>query len=105
LPGDISKLVPVDHVVDSLNYAFSENGNAILENPNLFSDTIQKNIVLIKESNVYVTFIDEGTDKKNTLCWYSYNILQPPVKVSDIRGHVLLPNISKIGEGGLLELG
>jgi hypothetical protein len=105
LPSDISKLIPVDHVVDSLNYVFSENGNALLESPYLFSDTIQKNIVLIKESNVYVTFIDEGTDKKNTLCWYSYNISQPPVNVSDIRGHILFPNISKIGEGGLLELG
>jgi len=105
LPANISKLDPVENVIDSLNFIFSENGNAMVNNPLLFSDTVQKNIVLTKESNVYVTFIDEATSSKNTLCWYAYNKLQPPSKVEDINGNVLFPNISKVGEGGLLELG
>jgi len=105
LPGNITVLKPVENLVDSLKVVFSENGNVMSTSAILFSDTIQKNIVLINESNVFVTFIDENTDKKNTLCWYSYNKSQPPVDVSNIKGHVLFPNISKIGEGGLLELG
>jgi hypothetical protein len=105
LPNNYSVVKPVDNLLDSLHVVFSENGNAQFNNPFLFSDTIQKNIVLIKESIVYVTFIDEGTDKKNSLCWYTYNKAQPPLTVNDINGNVLFPNISKIGEGGLLEPG
>ena len=105
LPANITTLKPVENLVDSLKFVFSENGNAFLNNPFLFSDTTQKNIILINESNVFVTFIDESTDKKNTLCWYAYNKSQPPIINSDIKGNVLFPNISKIGEGGLLELG
>jgi hypothetical protein len=105
LPNNYSVVKPVDNLEDSLGVVFSENGNAILNNPFLFSDTIQKNIVLTKESNVYVTFIDEGTDKRNSLCWYSYNKAQPPLTVYDINGNILFPNISKTGYGGLLETG
>lgn len=105
LPGNISKLQPIANIVDSLKVVLPEDGNALLTNPELFSDTIQKKIILIKESKVFVTFIDEAADYKNTLCWYSYNKFQPPLKSSDISGNVLFPNISKIGEGGLLESG
>jgi len=105
LPSDITKVEPVENVVDSLKSIISEDGNVQARYPYLFSDTIQKNIVLDKESNVYVTFIDDDTDGKNTLCWYSYNKLQPPLSIADIKGNVLFPNISKTGEGGLLELG
>lgn len=105
LPGNITSLKPVENLVDSLKFVFSENGNTLVNNPFLFSDTIQKNIILENESNVFVTFIDESTDKKNTLCWYVYNKSQPPFNRSEINANILFPNISKIGNGGLLELG
>ncbi len=105
LPDNVTQVYPVENVVDSLKLLFSENGNVQLNNPNLFSDSIQKNIILKTESNVYVTFLDEATDAKNTLCWYSYNKFQPPSGINDIVGNVIFPNISKTGEGGLLELG
>jgi len=105
LPSNIIKIDSVEHLVDSLQVILPEEGNALNSNPELFSDTIQKKIVLIKESKVFVTFIDEAADYKNTLCWYSYNIAQPPLKASDVKGTVLFPNISKTGEGGLLEAG
>lgn len=105
LPADIIKLKPIENIADTLSVILPENGNAILNSPVLFSDTIQKKIVLSKESKVFVTFIDEGAYYKNSLCWYSYNKAQPPLKVSDINGNVIFPNISKTGEGGLLEPG
>lgn len=105
LPANISKVEPIANIVDSLKVVLPEEGNALLSNPELFSDTIQKKIVLIKESKVFVTFIDEAASYKNTLCWYSYNKSQPPVNVADIKGNVVFPNISKTGEGGLLEAG
>lgn len=105
LPANISKVEPIANIVDSLKVVLPEDGNALLSNPELFSDTIQKKIVLIKESKVFVTFIDEAASYKNTLCWYSYNKSQPPVNIADIKGNVVFPNISKTGEGGLLEAG
>jgi hypothetical protein len=105
LPSNYSIVIPVANLVDSLKYVFSESGDAIVNNPALFSDSIQKNIVLLKESNVYVTFIDESTSGRDALGWYSYNKAQPPLNINDITGHILFPNISKKGEGGLLEAG
>jgi hypothetical protein len=105
LPDNITKLKPVANLVDSLKVILPEEGNAVLSGPEFFSDTIQKKIVLKKESKVYVTFIDATAYYKNTLCWYSYNKLQPPLNVSDVKGNVLFPNISKVGNGGLLEAG
>jgi hypothetical protein len=105
LPDNITKIDSVEHLVDSLQVVLPEDGNALISSPELFADTIQKKIVLKKESKVYVTFIDEAAEYKNTLCWYSFNKLQPPTKASDVKGSVLFPNISKAGEGGLLEAG
>jgi hypothetical protein len=105
LPAEITKLEPIKNISDTLSVILPEDGNAVLSAPVLFSDTIQKKIVLSKESKVFVTFIDEGAYYKNTLCWYSYNQAQPPVKIGDIKGNVIFPNISKTGEGGLLEPG
>jgi hypothetical protein len=105
LPPNISVLKPVENLVDSLKVFLPDNVNAFKNHPALFSDTVQKNIVLLKESNVFVTFVDENAGYLNSLCWYSYDKTQPPLKVGDIKGNVVFPNISKKGEGGLLEPG
>lgn len=98
-------ITPYEKSVDTLSRLFPENASVILHNPSLFSDTVQKNIVLTKESNVYVTFLDEQTNKINALCWYSYNNLTPPLKVEEIQGHVLFPKLLRKSKGGELEPG
>jgi len=105
LPPDISKLQPIKNLADTLKTVLSENGNAVSNNPVLFADTIQKNIILTKDSRVYVTFIDEETSKKNSLGWYAYPSSNPPASAGDIDLKVIFPNISKVGDGGLLESG
>lgn len=105
LPADIAKVEPIENLVDTLVAVLPEDGNVLITSPELFSDTIQKKIVLTKESKVFVTFIDESAEYKNSLCWYSYNKLQPPSNIAEIKGNVVFPNISKVGEGGLLEAG
>jgi len=105
LPVDIIKLEPIENISDTLSLILPEDGDALLSSPILFSDTIQKKVVLTKESKVFVTFIDEAALYTNTLCWYSYNKSQSPLSIADIKGNVVFPNISKIGEGGLLEPG
>ena len=104
LPPDITVLKPCENLADSLKVMFPEGKN-FLSNSDFLSDAYQKKIVLIKEAKVFITFIDEGAEYRNTLCWYSYNISQPPSKVTDIKKSVIFPNISKKDEGGLLEPG
>lgn len=68
----------------------------------LFSDTVQKKIVLTAESEVYITFVAERAGYKNTVGWYSYQSGKEPANVKDINIQILFPNVSGKGEGGEL---
>jgi hypothetical protein len=105
LPDNIYILKPIANIVDTLRAILPESRNVYLRIPELFADASQKNIILTKESNVYVTFVDQITGNKNSLCWYSYTNSQPPTKSGDINGNLLFPNITKVSEGGVLEPG
>lgn len=81
---------------------FPDKTNATLKYPTLFTDTIQKRIVLTDSSEVYITFVSENALYKNTVGWYSYNIANPPKNQEDINLQILFPNVSLKGEGGEL---
>lgn len=70
--------------------------------PSLFTDTIQKKIVLTRESEVYITFVSEKALFKNTVGWYSYPAGKPPKSADEVNFHLLFPNVSGKGEGGEL---
>lgn len=60
----------------------------------LFSDTAQKKVELIKDSEVYVTYLAEGAGYRNSVAWYSYNIYSPPTAGSQLELHTLFPDVS-----------
>lgn len=103
LPDELIILEPVENLADSLSLFFPEGKNIMLGNPEFFSDSYQKKIVLTRESTVYVTFINEAAEYRSSLCWYSYNSAKSPGQ--PCVGQVLFPNISKVNEGGILEPG
>lgn len=70
--------------------------------PVLFTDTIQKQIIIEKETQVYATFIDEDALYKNSVGWYSYPENKPPKSIADLNIHILFPNASLKDEGGQL---
>ena len=105
LPDNIYILKPIANIVDSLKVIVPESRNLSLKYPQLFADATQKNIVLTRESNVYVTFVNAATSAKNSLCWYAYTVSQPITKLGDINGNLLFPNITKVSDGGVLEPG
>ena len=106
LPDNISILKPVPDLADSLKTYFPETENTYIAYPDLFSHSYQNNIILKKDSKVYITFIDENAGYRNSLCWYTYKKdISNPLTTADIQGNVIFPNISKIDEGGLLESG
>jgi hypothetical protein len=91
----------------SIIAAFPEKQNNMAYNLQLFSDTIQKRVVLRNESQIYVTFISEGAFFDNTLGWYSYDSSADVKKSSDIKLHILFPNVSKhiLKQGDMLQIG
>lgn len=76
--------------------------NATTVYPVLFSDTVQKEIVLTAETEVYITFVNERAVYKNTVGWYSYPSGSRPESSKDINLHILFLNVSGKGEGGEL---
>jgi hypothetical protein len=60
----------------------------------LFSDTAQKRVELIKDSEVYVTYLAEGAGYRNSVAWYSYSVFSPPTAGSQLELHALFPDVS-----------
>lgn len=81
---------------------FPERKNVSVNYPALFSDTVQKKIVLTDSTKVYLTFIAEKAKFRNTVGWYSYMQGHEPQKEADVNLHVLFPNASGKDEGGEL---
>jgi Domain of unknown function (DUF4114) len=73
----------------------------------LFADTVQKNVTLTVDSEVYLTFISEGASFHNTLGWYSYSSLTPPKSSKDFEWHILFPDVFDgiLTSGDRLKLG
>jgi hypothetical protein len=105
IPDIVSVVLPYPELAESLKVKFPMGENIFERYPDLFSINSQKNIVLIRETEVFVKFIDEGADYRNTLCWYHYNKFYPPANVNAIEKNIAFPNISKKNEGGQLEPG
>ena len=75
--------------------------------PILFNDTTLKKIILTKESEVYVTYIQQSAVYANTFGWYSYIDGAKPSNASDITLHVLFPNITEppLSNGDKMQVG
>lgn len=105
VPDDIIASVPCPTLYARILELFPEhtkNSKSVL-----FSDTVQKKVVLTKESEVYVTYISEGAGYRNTFGWYSYNKANPPTSASQIELHILFPDVSHtvLSPGNRLKLG
>jgi len=68
--------------------------NVEIQQSALFSDSAQKRVELIKDSEVYVTYLAEGAGYRNSVAWYSYNVNSPPTAGSQLDLHVLFPDVS-----------
>src|SRR3954469_10595497 len=68
--------------------------NVEIQQSALFSDTAQKKVELIKDSEVYVTYLAEGAGYRNSIAWYSYSVYSPPTAGSQLDLHVLFPDVS-----------
>lgn len=105
VPDDIIPTKPCPTLYSQIQSIFKESTNNYLKYPELFGAELSKSIILKKESEVYITFVDEGAGWKNSLGYYTYDISNPPKTEADIEKHLLFPNVSQVNEGGGLKTG
>lgn len=102
VPEEIIRTIANPILYPRVEQLFPSDQQAVVSLPFLFSDTVQKRIVLTRESKVFLTFIAEKAVYKNSVGWYSYKLGSEPKNVKDIQKHLLFPNVSAKGEGGEL---
>ncbi|RNC85421.1 MAG: DUF4114 domain-containing protein [Balneola sp.] len=78
-----------------------ERSNVLVAHPEYF-DNPNREIELLKDDKVYVTFISEGAGYRNTLGYYYYHKDDPPQTAEDLNKVVIFPNASAKYSGGEL---
>lgn len=105
VPDDVIPTTPCKTLYNGIITQFPEGINNKTKHPDLFADAASKNLLLTKESDVYITFVDEGAGWKNSFGYYSYPADNPPASIDDLECHYVFPNVSKVNEGGGLNVG
>ncbi|WP_162618758.1 LruC domain-containing protein [Pedobacter yulinensis] len=111
-------LLATSDVIDAsllsyINASLPEGQPLTETHPEYLLSTAQPNIVVTQNNTeVFVTFVSEGADYKNTLGWYSYPTSTPPTSAtgSSLLGAIdritmVFPNASAFGSGGGLKPG
>ncbi len=78
-----------------------ERQNAMTAHPEYFTNSV-KNLVIKEETELYLTFIDEGAGYRNVLGYYTYQEGNRPSNAELVDKTVIFPNASAQGSGGEL---
>ncbi|MES2381544.1 MAG: LruC domain-containing protein [Bacteroidota bacterium] len=102
-PNDVVD-VPFQNRVGSM---YPESINHAATFPRLVNDNYSSRILIInQQTDVYITFLNEGAGLTNTLFYYTYDKDFPPLTEADIDSfYIVYPNVSKVGDGGSLLTG
>ena len=104
-------VVPNDNIEPGLlamiNASIPEFQNVPNVHPDWVDPGTNYDVELTEESQVWITFVDEGACWTNVLAFYTYDINNPPASKTDIQTiNVILPNASEsggsCGVGGLV---
>lgn len=96
-------LEPINDVIDPgmlamINATLPEYLDMTITHPEWIDPSINYDIEVIEESEVWVTFVDEGACWHNTLGYYTYDLSNPPATKDDISTiFIILPNASEAG--------
>jgi LruC domain-containing protein len=75
-------------------------------NPAYLAPGLSRDIPVIKDAFLTITFVSEAARNKNALGYYTYPLSNPPTSVSDIKDKMIVfPNSSFSGSGGGLASG
>jgi hypothetical protein len=59
--------------------------NLTLRHPELFLSTATPDIVVTQPSDIYVTFVSQGSGLTNSIAFYTYPTNQPPASADDVK--------------------
>lgn len=94
-----SKLLPT-----LFDRALPERNNVMRSNPEFF-EVEARNIDIVEDGEVSVTFLHEGAGYKNILGYHVYKTDAPPASVDEVEKVVIFPNASAQRSGGGLVRG
>lgn len=89
-----------------INASLPENKKLSDTRPEYLNSKDEGNIELVKDAEVWITFIHEGASHKNAIGYYTHKNDNPPATSSQITDKTLIfPNVSYAGSGGTLVSG
>jgi len=92
--------------LDGVNASLPENKPVPVYNPQYLTSGNELDVVVMDQSDVWVTFVTEGAGYRNALGYYVFDTNNPPASVSEIDSiYVVLPNASLAYSGGELYAG
>jgi hypothetical protein len=105
VPDDVIASIPCPTLYSRILELFPEHVR--VKDEQLFRADVQKQIVLIKETELYVTYLSEGAGYRNTFGWYAYDKNSPPSSASDLTLNILFPDVSRfvLTPGNRLKIG
>ncbi len=92
--------------MDIVNNALPEGYPVPDFNPHYISSGYDTDIIVQEQADIWVTFVSEGAGYKNTLGFYTYDVLNPTATIpnpEDIT--IIFPNVSAKDSGGELVAG
>ncbi|OHX64230.1 LruC domain-containing protein [Flammeovirga pacifica] len=89
-------------LMDDINSYLPNEVSVLEHSPHLITNG-SSDITFDGPCDLWITFVHEGAGWKNSLCYYTYDIRNPPSSTADIDSlHILFPNITYSGvDGGL----
>jgi hypothetical protein len=110
-PSDIFSVDLCPTLKTNVTRLFPESQNNQDKYGQIFASESQQQIVLTKDTEVYVTFVTEGAAMGNVLGYYTYNSNSVPGSPDDIQKELIFPNVDntilspgdtrKLGSGSL----
>lgn len=101
---DTPEELPTALLQDIAN-ALPENQSVPVHHPEYVASTFDPNLLVTASSEVWVTFVSEGATFQNSLGYFTYPDGSPPASASEIEKHIIFPNASAWGSGGVLHTG
>lgn len=91
------------NLLNQINQSLPEKAPVPEFNAHYLDDKAEKNLHLIEEADVFVTFVHEGAGYKNALGFFTYETASgPPSEVATEDITLIFPNASYAGGGGRL---
>lgn len=87
--------------LSDINSSLPESQPVPTYRPNYLSASVERNLILSEQCDVWITFVHEGAGYQNSLFYFVYNKNNKPTTISQVDSFIaIFPNASYSGSGG-----